>query len=195
MALINSGRTEPCKDTNGGIDRFYIASYVDYPLSQIDVVNGSILNNIPTTVFYPYELRSNNNLFTERKVSEGGRTSYEQSLNVSIKQLSVNDNIEIMKMVNGRTRVLIRDNNGNYRLMGLYNGVHVYQYDALTGAAKNDLYGYNVFFSALERYNAPFVEDLAGAGIIIDGGTEVDNYIFQDGNNFIFQDGNNYIFN
>ena len=67
------------------------------------------------------------------------------------------DIVEITNLVKGRVAVMVEDNNGNWFVMGLKNGVEVSGGTAQTGQAAGDQNGFTIEFSAQEVSPAPFL--------------------------------------
>jgi hypothetical protein len=89
---------------------------------------------------------------------ENGTTFYEQTLNLTLKKLSKEDNKELKLLAYGRPHVAVEDYNGNVMVMGLENGCDVSGGTVVTGAAMGDLSGYTLTFSAQETAAANFVD-------------------------------------
>jgi hypothetical protein len=66
-------------------------------------------------------------------------------------------------------RVAFQDNNGLYRIFGLYNGMQCGNVDFKTGGGKSDLNGYTFTLTAQEEKQSFFIEDLEETGLIEDG--------------------------
>jgi hypothetical protein len=184
-------RGKQCVDTLGGIDLIYVFPFVKYAKSLI-VRNGLELTTYPDTFVYSLAIVSGE--YTDSAEIGDGGEFVNQSLTVGMTRLIKTD--EFRKLLKQDYGVIAKDNEGNFRLMGVYNGAKLETYTATTGADYSAFNGYNLNFTAKEQDEALYFDDLEGVGFTpVGSGESGNNFIFQDGNNFVFQDNNNFIFN
>ena len=187
-SLITKGRTEPCLNNIGGINKVHLFKFVDYQRYLIEVSNG-YLTSFPTTEVNTFELMADgNNLAIDLQEDENG-VSYNQSLSIVIKGNNYN-NIDFYDLLNLRVGCIVELRSGVIQIIGLYNGCKVKSVKGQTGGGYTDFNGINIEIEAREKESVFYLTDLVSVGFEI-----TENFIFQDGNNFIFQDGNNFIFN
>lgn len=170
--LLTSGRTEPCKNSVGGLKAVYFidygtlgdVSYVSSTSAEIDTVSGT-----PTA--YKYDLKGTSSFEqTITSSRENGTTFYDQTLNLTFKKLDKETNDEIALIAVARPHVVVEDNNGNLFLAGLEHGADVNGGTIVTGAAMGDLNGYTLTLNAQETKPANFLsQDLATTGITVSG--------------------------
>lgn len=155
---LSAGRTEPCKDSFGGIDMVYFINYGDMGAITEDA-DGQITAVAGTPSAYSYEVKDASS-FTENIQSsrESGTTVFEQVLELTLKKLSVTDHKELKAMTWGRPHVIIKDNNGNYFLAGRKFGMEVTGGSVATGTAKTDLSGYTITLTGMEPVPANFMD-------------------------------------
>ena len=119
--LLTSGRTEPCKNSVGGLKAVYFidygtlgdVSFVSSTSAEIDTVAGT-----PTA--YKYDLKGTSSFEqTITSSRENGTTFYDQTLNLTFKKLDKDTNDEIALLAVARPHVVVEDNNGNLFLSGL----------------------------------------------------------------------------
>ena len=161
---LTLGRKEPCKDVVGGIKNIYFVNYGDLGAVQVaasgttnedEIIN---ITNSNTVVAYKYELKGNSSLEqTVNSSRENGTTFYEQTLNLTLKKLTKEDNKQLKLMAYGRPHVVVEDYNGNCMMMGLVNGADVSGGTVVTGAAMGDLSGYTLTLTAMETTPANFM--------------------------------------
>jgi len=161
---LSLGRKEPCKDVVGGIKNIYFVNYGD--LGTVAVAASGTANedeitnmtNSSTVVAYKYEVKGNSSLEqTVNSSRENGTTFYEQTLNLTLKKLSKEDNKELKLMAYGRPHVIVEDYNGNCMMVGLEHGADVSGGTIVTGAAMGDLSGYTLTLTAMETAPANFM--------------------------------------
>jgi hypothetical protein len=156
---ITSGRTEPCKDSVGGINAVYFVNFgditsIDYDSVDTDVIDTA--NGSPSA--YKYEVRGNST-YTENIQSsrENGTTAFEQVLELTLKKLTKEDHNTIKLLSFGRPNILIEDNNGNVFLAGAEYGLDVTGGTVVTGGAMADMSGYTLSFTGMEKSPANFI--------------------------------------
>ena len=118
---LTKGRLEPCKDVVGGLKAVYFTDFGD--LGTVTKVDDEITDLSGTFVAYKYDLKGGSS-FEQAITSsrENGTTYFEQTLNLTLKKLSKEDNKEIKLLAYGRPHVAVEDYNGNVFVMGLEHG-------------------------------------------------------------------------
>jgi len=156
---ITLGRTEPCKDSVGGINAVYFVNFGDitgitYDSTDVDVIDA--VAGSPSA--YKYEVRGNST-YTENIQSsrENGTTAFEQVLELTLKKLTKEDHNTIKLLSFGRPNILIEDNNGNVFLAGAEYGADVTGGTVVTGGAMADMSGYTLSFTGMEKAPANFI--------------------------------------
>lgn len=153
---LTRGRKEACKDVVGGLNAVYFVDFGD--LGTVTETDDEITDMTGTFTAYKYELKGNSSFEqTVTSSRENGTTFFEQTLNLTLKKLSKEDNKEIKLLAYGRPHIAVEDNNGNVFLMGLEHGADVNGGTVVTGAAMGDLSGYTLTFSTMEKKPANFV--------------------------------------
>ena len=85
---LSLGRTEPCKDSVGGIKTVY---FIDYGTMTVtyDATNTDVIDDLGTITAYKYDLKGNNSFEqTITSSRENGTTFFEQALNITLKKFS-----------------------------------------------------------------------------------------------------------
>lgn len=160
---LTRGRKEPCKDVVGGIRAVYFTDFGDFGTVTQDA-DDQITDMSGTFTAYKYELKGNSS-FEQAVTSsrENGTTFFDQTLNITFKKLSKEDNKEIKLLAYGRPHIAVEDYNGNVFVMGLEHGCEVTGGTIVTGAAMGDLSGYTLTFNAQELKPANFVDSPTAA--------------------------------
>lgn len=163
--LLTRGFEKDCRDSVGGIKTVYIANW-----SQIDdttEVDGEVtaITLAAGAYFHEYQLRRQTSSFTENYEGseENGTLFHEQEVNVILTRLEAAKRNEMYLMGKGDVVIIAQDNNNNYLLFGLENGLTLGG-SASSGTSFGDLSGYELTFSGQEKEPARFV-----SGSIIDG--------------------------
>jgi hypothetical protein len=159
---LTLGRKEPCKDVVGGLKAVYFTDFGDY--GTVTQTDDEITDMSGTFTAFKYELKGNSS-FEQAITSsrENGTTFFEQTLNLTLKKLSKEDNKELKLLAFGRPHVAVEDYNGNVFVMGLEHGAEVTGGTISTGAAMGDLSGYTLTLSAQELKPANFVDSPTAA--------------------------------
>jgi len=155
---ITLGRTEPCKDSVGGINAVYFVNFGDITGITYDGSSDVIDAVTGTPNAYKYEVRGNST-YTENIQSsrENGTTAFEQVLELTLKKLTKEDHNTIKLLSFGRPNILIEDNNGNVFLAGAEYGADVTGGTIVTGGAMADMSGYTLSFTGMEKAPANFI--------------------------------------
>ncbi len=158
---LTRSRAEACKDTVAGIKKIYFADFgtlgtVTLTDDEVTDMTGGSSNEL---TLFTYEVKGNNSFETTINASrENGTVFYEQTLNVTLKKLTKEDNKELKLLAAGRPHVFVVDQNDNVFLMGKENGADVTAGTVSTGNALGDFNGYNLTFTAQEVSPPNFVE-------------------------------------
>lgn len=159
---LTQGRKEPCKDVVGGLKAVYFTDFGDY--GTVTQTDDEITDMTGTFTAFKYELKGNSS-FEQAITSsrENGTTFFDQTLTLTLKKLSKEDNKELKLLAYGRPHVAVEDYNGNVFVMGLEHGAEVTGGTVSTGAAMADLSGYTLTLNAQEVKPANFVDSPTAA--------------------------------
>jgi len=158
---LSLGRIEPCKDSVGGLNAIYFVNFGDLGAITYDVTNTDVIDAIAGTPnAYKYDIKGTST-FTQNIQSDRatGTTAFEQVLEITLKKLSVADHKELKLLAYGRPQVIVEDYNGNYFLAGLEHGMDVTGGTIVTGGVMNELSGYTLTLTGMERVPANFLGD------------------------------------
>ena len=159
---LTKGRKEPCKDVVGGLKAVYFTDFGDY--GTVTQTDDEITDMTGTFTAFKYELKGNSS-FEQAITSsrENGTTFFDQTLTLTLKKLSKEDNKELKLLAFGRPHVVVEDYNGNAFVMGAEHGAEVTGGSISTGAAMGDLSGYTLTLAASELQPANFLEGATSA--------------------------------
>tara|TARA_R110000851_G_scaffold320745_1_gene485766 strand:+ start:1371 stop:1919 length:549 start_codon:yes stop_codon:yes gene_type:complete len=169
-------RDSECTNNVGGNSELYIFEYHKYARSEIKVTDN-ILINFPASVIF--NLNSLNIGYTESVDEEDGGVVYSQSGNFDLIRVLPTDSYKNFAAKDWR--IILKDNNGNYRLVGLDTGIKL-KFTKDIGSNLSDFNGFKFSFETKEENTAPFLTDLTGFYIN-------DYPLLSDGNDNIIQDG------
>ena len=117
---LTKGRKEPCKDSIGGLKNVYFLDFgslgtVTLTDDEITNLTGSEIGGTANSLTaYKYELKGGSS-FEQAVTSsrENGTTFFEQTLSLTLKKLTKEDNKEIKLLAYGRPHIAVEDYNGN----------------------------------------------------------------------------------
>jgi hypothetical protein len=165
---ISAGRLEPCKDSVGGLDAVYFVNYDDLPTTAITVsADDEITAVTGSPRAYKYELKGTSSLEQAINSSrENGTTFFDQVLSLMLKKQDLATHKQVKLLAYGRPKVIVRDNNSNFWLVGYEHGADVNGGSIVTGAAFGDMTGYNLTFQAQEKIPAQFLDATTEAELV-----------------------------
>jgi hypothetical protein len=159
---IQRGYTESCKDFQGGIDKVYLFPYVKYGVADITFggfskgqnPNAQNITSFPNTTIYEYE--AVNISYTENATITSGGIEWAQDLSFTLPRSF--EALNAFKLMYQDYCAIILDRNGNYRIIGLWNGGEV-TINAGTGGEKNAMNGSTISLKAREDNQAYFLNN------------------------------------
>ena len=153
---LTLGRTEPCKESVGGLTGVYFLNYTSASFSTN--ANGEISAYPSGSTVYYYDLKGNSS-YTETVNSsrDNGTTFFSQELVLNLKKLTNEMTTQLKLMAYGRPIIAVNTMAGDTLLIGRTQGADVTAGTIQTGAALGDLYGYSVTFTGLEQLPAAFI--------------------------------------
>jgi hypothetical protein len=167
---ISLGRIEPCKTSTGGLKAVYFVNWGDATGYTYDSTDTDVIDAVTgTPQAFKYELKGTSSFEqTITSSRENGTTFFEQTLNVTLKKLTIADHKQLKLLAYGRPQVIVEDNNGNFFYAGLQHGMEVSGGTIVTGAAMADLSGYTLTLTGQEPVPANFLgASLSSAGFTV----------------------------
>lgn len=117
---ISKGRLEPCSSFVGGINKIYITND-DLSEAVYSAVDDSVNLSAVTSgsTFYGYELKGLSTYVQDMNtVKDAGTTVCTQTITLSLKGLTAQDNFELTKLAHGKSKAVIVTNMGQSWLFG-----------------------------------------------------------------------------
>jgi hypothetical protein len=153
---LTLGRTEPCKESVGGLTGVYFMNFTTASFSTN--ANGEISAYPSGSTVYYYDLKGNSS-YTETVNSsrDNGTTFFSQELVLNLKKLTNEMTTQLKLMAYGRPIIAVNTMAGDTLIVGRTQGADVTAGTIQTGAALGDLYGYSVTFTGLEQLPATFI--------------------------------------
>ena len=170
---IANGRALECKESIGGIRNVYFANNGAGGALTIDAEGDLTGLGTSSSSVYKYELIPQGSSFDEVVTvsEENGTVFYEQTLTLSLPNLT-STSLKALKILGqGRFQVYVEDNNideltgnGKVYLAGAFNGMTVTGGNVGRGQAFGDMNGYNLTLTGREQRAALLVNPSDAAG-------------------------------
>ena len=166
---IDNGRKDfSCKTSKGGLKNLYILKEYNADIKDDSTIAaGSMSASSSLNDVYKFELQDDGNTFSEsNEVSRTAGTSVFTPTGAFVlrrQDAATQDLLENLSKM--RAQVIIESHNGDFRLVGLENGVD-FSIATTSGGAWSDMNGYNVTFTGAESSMAVYVaSSLIGVGV------------------------------
>jgi len=157
---ITSGFTLDCNDSNGGIDKIFIANG---PVESITEAAGTISaitvggSALTPSDFFAFEVPRQTSSFTEtiNVSNENGTVFYDQALTMILNKMEAAKRDQILLLSqNNEMVVVFKDNNSKYFSVGIQRGAYMTAGTSVSGTAYGDRNGYELTFSGMEEQPA-----------------------------------------
>jgi hypothetical protein len=157
---ITSGFTLDCNDSNGGIDKIFIANG---PVESITEASGTISaitvggSALTPSDFFAFEVPRQTSSFTEtiNVSNENGTVFYDQALTMILNKMEAAKRDQILLLSqNNEMVVVFKDNNSKYFSVGIQRGAYMTAGTSVSGTAYGDRNGYELTFSGMEEQPA-----------------------------------------
>ena len=119
---LTSGRTEGCRDNQGGVRNVYLLKYVDYPFGSI-ALNGQEVTSFPFSTLYKYETQDAS--YSETISNDENGVSFSQNLTFTLTKQDLLTTKELDRAQRIDLRYIVEFNDGTFRFGGLYNGAQI----------------------------------------------------------------------
>jgi hypothetical protein len=152
---LTQGFALDCKDSVGGIKSIHL---IDWAATGFTVASGEVTaTSVASGSVFTYELpKGVGNMTITTNVSAENGTVFNQTDVVGrLRKLSTAKRNELKLLSQSRVFAIVKDNNGNYYLVGREYGCDITALTGETGTAMGDLNGYNFTLSAIET-EAPY---------------------------------------
>jgi|TARA_R110000796_G_scaffold2870_5_gene11067 hypothetical protein len=157
---ITSGFTLDCNDSNGGIEKIFIANG---PVESITETAGTISaitvagSALTPSDFFEFEVPRQTSSFTEtiNVSNENGTVFYDQALTMILNKMDAAKRDQILLLSqNNEMVVVFKDNNLKYFSVGIQRGAYMTAGTSVSGVAYGDRNGYELTFSGMEEQPA-----------------------------------------
>ena len=153
---LTAGFTLDCNDSNGGVEKIFIANGPVQSITESAgvvtaiTVGGSALT---PSDFFEFEVPRQTSSFTETHTvsQENGTLFYDQALTAVFNKMEASKRNELLLMGQATNMVAVfKDNNGKYWSVGLERGAYMTSGTSTSGTAYGDRNGYEIVISGTE---------------------------------------------
>jgi hypothetical protein len=154
---ITAGFTLDCNDSNGGIEKIFIANG---PVESITEAAGTITaitvggSALTPSDFFEFEVPRQTSSFTEtiNVSNENGTVFYDQALTMIFNKMEASKRDQILLLSqNNEMVVVFKDNNSKYFSVGVERGAYMTAGTSVSGVAYGDRNGYELTISGMEE--------------------------------------------
>lgn len=156
-ANINAGWTNDCRDSQGGIETFYIANG---PVESITETAGNITAitvggaALAPTDFFEFQTPRAVSSITETTTAslENGTVTYEQTATIIANKMTAEKRNQLLLLAEATTLVFIaKDNNGIFWALGAERGAYLTAATGTSGSGYADRNGIELTITAMEK--------------------------------------------
>jgi len=153
---LTAGFTLDCNDSNGGIEKIFIANGAVESITEAAGVITAITvggSALAPADFFEFEVPRQTSSFTETVAvsQENGTVTYDQALTMVFNKMEASKRNEILLMAQATSMVVVfKDGNGKYFSVGIERGAYMSAGTATSGTAYADRNGYEITVSGLE---------------------------------------------
>jgi len=153
---LTAGFTLDCNDSNGGVEKIFIANGpVESITESAGVVTAITVGGSALTPadFFEFEVPRQTSSFTETHTvsQENGTLFYDQALTAVFNKMEATKRNELLLMGQATNMVAVfKDNNGKYWSVGLERGAYMTSGTSTSGTAYGDRNGYEIVISGTE---------------------------------------------
>jgi len=153
---LTAGFTLDCNDSNGGVEKIFIANGpVESITESAGVVTAITVGGSALTPadFFEFEVPRQTSSFTETHTvsQENGTLFYDQALTAVFNKMEATKRNELLLMGQATNMVAVfKDNNGKYWSVGLERGAYMTSGTSTSGTAYGDSNGYEIVISGTE---------------------------------------------
>lgn len=149
--ILNEGWLLGCRDNTGGIQEIYIKSFSSTASYTYDI-DGMIATASVAETFYKFEQTSESAEFTQegQHSIENGTNFYNQNVNMVFHKYQASLRDLVYVLAQKELLIIVKDQNGNYFIIGEQNGANLVASTANVGKAYGDMNGSTIGFLAKE---------------------------------------------
>jgi hypothetical protein len=149
--ILNSGITQSCRQSLGGVKRFLVAELST--VTGITEASGLVTAITKTGLFYEFtpNRKSSSSSSPIAQSVENGQVSFNHTVNMVFAKREAAKRNALLVLAQKPLVVIEEDRNGKYHLYGWDYGLDFTEGGSESGTASTDLNGYNVTLSGEQK--------------------------------------------
>lgn len=166
--LLNTGYALGCRDSIGGISLAYVGNFDAGQTYVLDVDNNITSATGSLVSYYTFEQEMETGSFNQEGAFsvENGTVFFTQNLALTFHKNDADLRNTLLVLSQANLSAIVKDQRGEYWLLGFQNGVRVSAGAMNTGKAFGDLNGVTITLTGKEPVPAYRIDDIASFNII-----------------------------
>lgn len=166
--ILNNGYALSCRDSIGGIQAAFIGNFDSGQLYTLDVDSNIIGLTGSTASYYTFEQEMESAEFTQEGEysTENGTVFFDQQLTLMFHKNDADLRNLLLVLSQANLSVIVKDQRGEYWLMGYQNGVRAISGSQNAGKEFGDMNGVVVTLQGKEPEPAHRIDDISVFTII-----------------------------
>ena len=166
--ILNSGYSLSCRDSIGGIQAAYIGNFETGQLYTLDGDSNIVGITGSTVSYYTFEQEMESATFTQegQYSTENGTVFFDQQLTLMFHKNDADLRNLLLILSQANLSVIVKDQRGEYWLMGFQNGVRAISGSQNAGKAFGDMNGVTITLQGKEPQPAHRIEDISVFSIL-----------------------------
>ena len=166
--LLDSGYTLGCRDSIGGISLAYIGNFDADQTYSLDVDNNIVGVTGSMVSYYTFEQEMETGSFTQEGAysTENGTIFFTQNLSLIFHKNDADLRNQLLVLSQANLSVIVKDQRGEFWLLGYQNGCRVTAGAMNTGKAFGDLNGVTLTITGKEPVPAYRIDDITDFVIV-----------------------------
>ena len=150
--LLTQGYTLGCRDSIGGIQEAYIGNFHSNATYTLNAVNDIIAFTGATVSYFTFEQEIETGSFNQTGAysTENGTVFFDQQLSLMFHKNDSNLRNQLLVLSQANMSVIVKDQRGEYWLLGYQNGVRAINGAMNTGKAYGDMNGVTITLQGKE---------------------------------------------
>lgn len=161
--IVNNGYALGCRDSIGGIQLAYIGNFNSGQLYTLDADDNIVgLTGSTSSTYHTFEQEMESGEFNQegQYSTENGTVFFQQDLTLMFHKNDADLRNLLLVLSQANLSVIVKDQRGEYWLLGYQNGVRVVSGAMQTGKAFGDMNGVTITLQGKEPVPAYRIDDI-----------------------------------
>lgn len=154
---IAAGRSKPCKNQIGGVQKLYLFNYLEDPFTVL--AGEATAMNVLLTEAFEYDLVGDGQVLTESKPSDrsSGTSINTQTITAILQGIDADTSNELNAVTEGYPQAVVKTRDGNYHAVGITDGIDI-SVEETSGATQTEFSGYTLTGVSIEKNLSPLLD-------------------------------------